>query len=85
MPDKNTTTETQSDLNFTHYINKNGDVLIEHHGKLATTMRGSKAAVFIAKMDKATFQQQQQLMARATGNYKRGNERLSKTHVKNRI
>lgn len=84
MPNENRTVAAQGDLKFTHYLNKNNDVLIEHHGKLATTMRGSKAATFLAKMDKATFPQQQQLMARVTGNYKRGNERLSKNHPKNR-
>lgn len=84
MPSENKTAAVQSDLKFTHYINKNNDVLIEHYGKLAITMRGAKATAFLAKMDKASFPQQQQLMARVTGNYKRGNERLSKNHPKNR-
>ena len=84
MPNKHTTAAAQGDLKFSHRVSKNGDVLIEHHGKLATTMRGSKAVTFLAKMDKATFEQQQQLMARVTGNYKRGNERLSKNNLKNR-
>jgi succinylglutamate desuccinylase len=84
MSNKNATVAAQDDLKFTHHVSKNGAVLIEHHGKLATTMRGSKATIFLAKMDKATFQQQQQLMARMTGNYKRGNERVSKKQPKNR-
>lgn len=84
MPNKNATVAAQGDLKFTYHVSKNGDVLIEHHGKLATTMRGSKAATFLAKLDRGTFRQQQQLMARVTGNYKHGNERLAKKQPKNR-
>ena len=49
---------------------KNGDVVIQHHGRVATILRGRKAQNFLASPD-----DQQELMARVTGNYKRGNER----------
>ena len=75
--------EYQGDLGFVHRVIKNGNVSINHKGKLATTLRGSKAITFIEKMNASSFSEQQQLMARVTGNYKRGNERLSKKHPRN--
>ena len=71
-----------TDLGFVYTAVKNGNVLIKHHGKLATTLRGSKAGAFMRKMSLLDFKGQQQWMARVTGNYKRGNERLSKNHSK---
>jgi hypothetical protein len=50
---------------------KNGDVVITHHGRSATVLRGRKAAKFLAEVDSVD---DQALMARLTGNYKRGNE-----------
>ena len=72
------------DLGFAFNIFKNGNVQITHHGKLATTLRGSKAVSFIENMSGTDFIDQQQLMARLTGNYKRGNEKTAKTHPRNR-
>lgn len=51
---------------------KNGDVVITHHGLVATVLRGSRAAAFAEKVQSGDGQE---LMARMTGNYKRGNER----------
>ena len=73
-----------NDLGFTYFTTKNKSVLIERDGKVVTTVRGSKANAFLTKMSISTVRQQQQLMARITGNYKRGNEKLSKDHLKNR-
>ena len=78
-------TDDQDDLGFVYRITKDGKILISHTGKLATTLRGSKAIAFRKKLDGATFSQQQQLMARLTGNYKRGNEKLSKLYAKNKV
>ena len=50
----------------------NGDVVITHHNKQATTLRGQRAADFLAEIAASDGQE---LMARLTGNYKRGNER----------
>ena len=76
--------EYQGDLGFVHRVTNYGNVLISHKGKLATTLRGSKAITFIEEMNALSFFEQQQLMARVTGNYKRGNERLSRNHPRNR-
>jgi len=73
-----------SDLGFTFRATKNGEVFVHHHGKLATTLRGGTAAEFLADIDGADAGEQQQIMARATGNYRRGNERLAKNHPRNR-
>ncbi len=72
------------DLGFDYQIAKNGNVRIYHFQRLATTLRAKKSAEFVKKVEKLSFEQQQQLMARLTGNYKRGNERQAKQHPKNR-
>jgi len=73
-----------ADLGFTFRHAKNGRVVISHHGKLATTLRSDKAADFMLDMHDLDFGGQQQEMARITGNYRRGNERLAKQHPRNR-
>jgi hypothetical protein len=73
-----------SDLGFTYRSRKNGDVEILHHGRVATTLRGHDAEDFLAEAPDAASAEAQQLMARLTGNYKRGNERLASQHARNR-
>lgn len=60
---------------------KNGDIVIEHHGRRAATLRGRSALEFL---EDVTVADEQDLMARLTGNYKRGNERESRNHPRNR-
>lgn len=57
-----------------------GVVQILHHGRLATTLRGRRAEDFLDDVDKSDGQE---LMARLTGNYKRGNERVARLHPRN--
>lgn len=59
---------------------KNGDVVITHRGRNAATLRGAKAAEFL---DDVGDYQDQELMARLTGNYRRGNERDARNHPRN--
>lgn len=59
---------------------KNGDVVISHHGQVATVLRGHKADAFISEIAEADAQQ---LMAKVTGNYRRGNERRARQHPRN--
>ena len=75
---------SQSDLGFSFTRQKNRDVKIMHRGKLASTLRGDKAMWFLEDMDGCDLSEQQQEMARITGNYRRGNERLAKSHPRNR-
>ena len=63
------------------YETRGTEVAIFHHGRLATTLRGARAAQFL---DDVRGGDEQDLMARLTGNYKRGNERLASKHPRNR-
>ncbi len=73
-----------ADLGFRYRTTKAGDVMIDHHGRMVTQLRGKGAAEFLAKVARLDAEGQQQLMARATGNYKRGNERGAAGHARNR-
>ncbi|MEO6958106.1 MAG: hypothetical protein ABI137_15295 [Antricoccus sp.] len=57
------------------------DVVITHQGRRATTLRGPAADQFLAAANGGAAQE---LMARVTGNYKHGNERIAKNHPRNR-
>jgi hypothetical protein len=72
------------DLGFTYNVRKNGDVEIFHHGRLASTLRGKNAERFKQKATGENSPELQQLMARITGNYKRGNERQAGAHPRSR-
>lgn len=75
---------TDSDLGFTHRTRKTGEVQVLHRGTLAATLRGAAAHDFLAELDGCSASDAQQLMARVTGNYKHGNERLAGSHPRNR-
>ncbi len=60
---------------FTFSATKNDVVIIHHHGRKAATLKGKKAAQFVAFASTASDSEQQMRMAKLTGNYKRGNER----------
>lgn len=62
---------------------KNGDVVIRHNGREATTLRGSAAADFRIDVTGGADDAAQEVMARVTGNYKRGNERQARRHPRN--
>lgn len=57
---------------------KDGNVRISHHGKVVKVLSGKAARQFLARIEAADELQRQHLMARVTGNYKRGNERPGK-------
>ncbi len=57
---------------FSYTARKSGEVVITHEGRQAAVLRGDKARKFL---DQVQTRDAQQLMARVTGNYKRGNER----------
>lgn len=65
---------TASDLGFSHQGTRQGEVHIFRGGKQVATLRGRVAAKFLSKAQGADHGTIQQLCARATGNYKRGNE-----------
>ena len=73
-----------SPAGFAHEVRRDGTVVITHHGARATTLRGGRAAEFLAEVDGAGDAEAQEAMARWTGNYKRGNERQARQHPRNR-
>ncbi|MEH1128983.1 hypothetical protein [Micromonospora sp. CPCC 206061] len=66
---------------FDYDTRADGDVVITHRGRPATTLRGGRAAQFLAEVDSGD---PQEVMARWTGNYRRGNERTARNHPRNR-
>jgi len=60
---------------FDYRATKDGQVFITWQGKTVTVLRGASAAKFLAAADGADDDALQLLMARATGNFKRGNEK----------
>ena len=60
---------------FTFRERKSGEVEVQHFGRLAALLRGRQAERFRERAAGATDGELQQLMARVTGNYRRGNER----------
>lgn len=69
------------DPNGFAYDVRGEDVVITHHGRRAAVLRGSRAADFLAEVESGD---PQLLMARLTGNYRRGNERVARNHPRNR-
>ena len=76
--------DDDADLGFRHRRRKSGEVEVLHHGRLAATLRGPDAADFLAELLRCSDAEQQQLMARLTGNFKRVNERTAAGHQRNR-
>ena len=72
------------DLGFRYRKSKNGEVVVTRGGKTATTLRGAEANDFLDVAQGTDTFSQQQLMARVTGNYKRGNEKLALLHPRNK-
>lgn len=62
---------------------RGSDVRVHHRGRVATTLRGAAAQAFLADVESG--EDPQLLMARVTGNYKRGNERVARQHPRNRV
>lgn len=62
-------------LGFSFKSTAKGTVFIERGGERVTTLRADRARRFLAMAHSTDIEGQQQLMARMTGNYKRGNEK----------
>lgn len=67
-------------MGFEYQVHADGSVVITHHGRKASVLRGARAEEFL----EAVTTDPQGTMARWTGNYKRGNERTAKGHPRNR-
>jgi hypothetical protein len=62
---------------FRFQSNKDGKVFIYWTNRLVTTLSGNQARQFMERASRADETGVQMLMAKATGNFKRGNERTS--------
>ena len=63
---------------------KDGAIEILHRERPVSLLRGPQAQAFAARIAAGTAENGQRLMARLTGNYRRGNERTAKQHPRNR-
>lgn len=59
---------------FSYFQTKDGKVFICWYGKQVKTLKGPEALRFIEKIVSLDHHDAQLLMARLTGNFKRGNE-----------
>ena len=59
---------------FTYRVSKDDKVLIYWHGKHVMILKGTEAQKFIARVTNLDDHDAQLFMARATGNFKHGNE-----------
>ncbi len=60
---------------FTYRAGKDGKVFLSWKGKEIKILKGSEAAKFLSKIDGLDHKEAQLVMAKATGNFKHGNER----------
>jgi len=63
---------------FTYRVTKDNKVFISYEGKPVTTLSCKNAESFIKKIQNSDGKRAQLIMAKATGNFKRGNEKLFK-------
>ena len=64
-----------ADEPFSFLGRADGSIVIRYHAGPATVLRGKAADRFRTRIDGADSGAAQQLMAHATGNFRRGNER----------
>ena len=67
-----------ADQPFSYLTRADGTIVIRYHGAPVTLLRGKAADRFTTRLDGSDAAGAQQLMARATGNFKRGNERRAR-------
>jgi len=60
---------------FDYRVTKQGGVIVSRGGRVVLTVGGGDAARLIVALQRADDSHAQHLLARATGDYRRGNER----------
>jgi len=63
---------------FTYRVSKDKKVFISWYGKEVMILKGKESDKFLAKIASADELEAQLIMAKITGNFKRGNEKRSK-------
>lgn len=65
---------------FSYKVSKDNKVFISWYGKQVMILKGKGSEKFLAKIGKAnTSLEEQLIMAKVTGNFKHGNEKMSKS------
>ena len=67
-----------SEQPFSYQESKDGRLHIYCRGKLASTVKGREATRLLSRLQSADASQAQLVMAKATGQFKFGNERVGK-------
>jgi hypothetical protein len=60
---------------FSYKVSKDNKVFIFWYEKQVTILMGKESEKFLARIEKADSKEAQLIMAKATGNFKHGNER----------
>lgn len=63
---------------FSYRVSKDKKVFILWYGKQVTILKGTQSEKFLAKIESADELESQLIMAKITGNFKRGNEKDNK-------
>ena len=72
------TPDPLASMPFSYATRSDGTIVISYRTAPVTILRGRSAERFTTRISGADAAAAQQLMARATGNFKRGNERAGK-------
>lgn len=67
---------------FTWREGKDNKLFIYYNKKQVMILKGFDASSLLADLYEASKEEEQYLLARITGNFKRGNERLAKENLK---
>ncbi len=69
---------------FSYRISKNNSVFLDYENRQVKILKGKEADKFLERMEAAEDDKAKQLiMAKVTGNFKRGNERKSNSNKNN--
>jgi hypothetical protein len=63
---------------FSYRVSKDNKVFIFWNGKEVMILKGKESEKFLLKVSKADTMEAQLIMAKITGNFKRGNEKVNK-------
>ncbi len=63
---------------FSYKVSKDNKIFIFWYEKQVKLLTGKESEKFLAKIEKADSKEAQLIMAKATGNFKRGNEKKNK-------
>lgn len=69
------------DYPFSYQIGKEGKVLIYYYNKQIKVISGKKSKSLLEKLEWSNEDEEQMILAKITGNFKRGNERNTKKNI----